>query len=332
MINFELLKDVVLKNNSFLLTTHVNPDADAIGSEIAFYFILKQLGKKVYIINHSETPYNLTFLDEDGIIEQFDETKHKTLFDEVDVLAALDFNRSDRIIKMQSYFNQSKKYKICIDHHQAPEEFVDELFTDTNYAATGHIIYKFLEQTNIVKLNKHIAVPVYAAIMTDTGSFRYDRTTPDIHYITAKLLENGANPTDIANNIYDESKFGKIKLMGEALSSITLYGKEGKIAYMTIPKEAIEKTGALENDTDGFVNICLSIENVVMGLLFLELNDGFKVSFRSKGVIPVNKLAGEFGGGGHTNAAGARIKDRKMADLQPEILKNAEKYLITYGK
>lgn len=327
MINFEELKNLITHNNSFLLTTHVNPDADAIGSEIALYFVLKELGKKVYVINYTETPYNLTFLDPENIIEKFDPEKHATLFDEVDVLAALDFNRSDRVIKMQSYFNNSTKYKICIDHHRDPESFVDSLYTGIDYAATGHIIYNFIEETGIVKLNRSIAIPLYAAIMTDTGSFRYDRTTPEIHRLTAKLLEAGADPTDIANKIYDESKFGKIKLLGMALSTISLYGKDNKIAYMSISKDVIDQTGALENDTDGFVNMCLSIENVVMGLLFLELNEGFKVSFRSKGDIPVHKLANEFGGGGHLNASGARIRDKKMSDMLPIILESAEKHL-----
>lgn len=327
MINFDELKNIVYNNNSFLLTTHVNPDADAIGSEIALNYVLKELGKKVYIVNYSETPYNLTFLDPENVIEKFDPEKHSSLFNEVDVLAALDFNRSDRVIKMQSFFNGSAKYKICIDHHQDPEAFVDSFFTGIEYAATGHILYNFIDQTKIVKLNRNIAIALYAAIMTDTGSFRYDRTTPEIHHLTAKLLENGADPTDIANKIYDESKFGKIKLLGMALSTISLYGNENKIAYMVITKEVIDQTGALENDTDGFVNMCLSIENVVMGLLFLELNDGFKVSFRSKGDIPVHKLAGEFGGGGHLNASGARIRDKKMSDMLPVILESAEKHL-----
>ena len=329
MINFDQLNSIVKNNNSFLLTTHVNPDADAIGSEIALYFVLKELGKKVSVINYTETPYNLTFLDVDNVIEKFDPEKHASLFDETDVLIALDFNRSDRVIKMQSYFNNSKKYKVCIDHHQDPENFADAFFTGIEYAATGHILYKFIEETGIVKLNKYIADALYAAIMTDTGSFRFDRTTPEIHLITAKLLENGADPTEIANKIYDESKFGKIKLLGLALSTITLYGEEQKIAYMTITKEVIDQTGALENDTDGFVNMCLSIENVVMGLLFMELNEGFKVSFRSKGSIPVHKLASEFGGGGHLNASGARIRDKKMMDLMPIILESAEKHLYS---
>ena len=197
MIDFEKLKDIVLNNSSFLLTTHVNPDADAIGSEVAFYYILKKLGKKAFIINHSSTPYNLEFFNKENIIQRFDEELHKNIFSEVDVLVALDFNRADRTVRMENGFRQSKKLKICIDHHQDAENFVDESFIDTNYCATGHIIFDFIKRTNIVDLDYEIAESIYAAIMTDTGSFRFDRTTSGVHKIIAELLDAGVNPEDV---------------------------------------------------------------------------------------------------------------------------------------
>ncbi|MCK7524409.1 MAG: DHH family phosphoesterase [Ignavibacteriales bacterium] len=135
-----------------MLTTHVNPDADAIGSEIAFYNLLKKLGKKVYIINHSSLPYNMEFFNIDNVIQKYDEVLHKNIFNEVDVIVALDFNRADRTVSMEKAFRKSNKLKICIDHHQDPEEFVDHQFIDTDYCATGQIIYDFIYQTKIVEL------------------------------------------------------------------------------------------------------------------------------------------------------------------------------------
>ena len=329
MMDFKKLADLITdkKNKSFLLTSHVNPDADAIGSEIAFYFLLKELGKKIKIINHSEIPYNLEFLDADSVIETYDEEKHKNIFNEVDVLVALDFNRSDRMVRMTRSFNDSNKLKICIDHHQEPEKFADHFFVDTDYSATGEIIYDFIIKTGIVKLNYEIAFPVYAAIMTDTGSFRFERTSPKIHNIAAHLLEIGVNPGDVYDKIYDQSKFSKIRLLGKALDSMKLQGKEEKIAYMILTQDDFKNTQAVESDTDGFVNFTLSIENVVLGLLFLELKQGFKVSFRSKGEIAANKLAAEYGGGGHVNAAGARMFNGNLKESIPQILRSAEKYL-----
>jgi bifunctional oligoribonuclease and PAP phosphatase NrnA len=327
MQDFDRLREIILSNNSFLLTTHVNPDADAIGSEIAFYMILKNLGKSTRIVNHHETPYNLEFLDVDKKIEKYNPDLHKNIFDEADVLVAIDFNRSDRMVSMTKAFNESKKIKVCIDHHLDPENFVDVYFVDSDYCATGHIIFDFIRNTNIVPLTYGIAFQIYAAIMTDTGSFRFERTTPQIHQIAAELLEKGVIPGDVYDKIYDQSKFSKIRLLGKALDSIKLFGNVNKISYMVLTQDDFKNIDAIESDTDNFVNYCLSIENVVIGLLFLELKNGFKVSFRSKGDIPVNKLAKEFGGGGHINAAGARIRDGKLDDYLIKILKRTETYL-----
>ncbi|HMN26404.1 MAG TPA: bifunctional oligoribonuclease/PAP phosphatase NrnA [Ignavibacteriaceae bacterium] len=326
MIDFEKLKNIILSNSSFLLTTHVNPDADAIGSEIAFYHLLKKLGKKVFIINHSATPYNLEFFNKDNVIQKFDEVEHKKIFNQVDVLVALDFNRADRTVRMEDYFRSSTKLKICIDHHQDPEDFVDHQFIDTESCATGQIIYNLIKQTKIVELDFNIAEPIYAAIMTDTGSFRFDRTTSEVHTIIAELLKLGVNPEQVYDKLYDQSKFSKIKLLGRALNSITLFA-DNKLGYMVITQMDFDELSAVESDTENFVNYNLSIENVVLGILFIQLKNGFKVSFRSKGNIPVNKLANEFGGGGHTNAAGARFFTNNMQEMIPVILSKAELYL-----
>ncbi len=332
MIDFKTLESVIINNDKFLITTHVNPDADAIGSEIAFHLILKKLGKEAYIINHSETPYNLKFLDKEDLIEKFDVNEHLKILNEVDVLVALDFNRSDRIVRMKDDFLKSTKLKICIDHHQDEEDFVDHQFIDTNYSATGHILYDFIKQTGIVKLDYDLALPIYAAIMTDTGSFRFERTTPELHRIAAELLELGIIPGEVADKIYDQSYLSKIKLLGASLESLQLFGKKKEIGYMILTQHDFHKFSALESDTDNFVNFSLSIQNVKIGLLFIELSNGFKVSFRSKGNIPMNKLAAEFNGGGHTNAAGARFHDQKMSETIPIILDKANKYLEIYNE
>jgi len=326
MIDFEKLKQIILNNSSFLLTTHINPDADAIGSEIAFYHLLKKLGKKVYIINHSSLPYNMEFFNKGNIIQRYDEEQHKNIFNEVDVLVALDFNRADRTVSMEKSFRKSNKLKICIDHHQDPEEFEDHQFIDTDYCATGHIIYDFIKQTKIVGLDFDIAEPLYAAMMTDTGSFRFDRTTAEVHNIIAELLKVGVNPEQVYDKLYDQSKFSKVRLLGRALNSINLLANN-KLGYMMITQKDFEELGAIESDTENFVNYNLSIENVVLGILFIELKNGFKVSFRSKGNIPVNKLANEFGGGGHTNASGARFFTNNLQELIPVILSKAVLYL-----
>ncbi len=327
MIDFNKLKNILIENNSFLLTTHVNPDADAIGSEIALSEILKSLGKtEIYIVNTSSTPYNLIFLDKENIIQHYDKSKHAELFSSVDVIIGLDFNRSDRLPRMREDFLNSTKLKITIDHHQDAENFVNHSFVDSDYCATGHIIFDFIKKTHITDLSYSIAYPVYAAIMTDTGSFRFERTTPEIHYIAAELIFKGVSPTEIYDKIYDQSRFSKIKLLGRALETLKLYGEKKQISYMIIRQEDFNSLNAHEHDTDTFVNFNLSIEGVTIGLLFIELKQGFKVSLRSKGNIPVNKLAAEFGGGGHINAAGIRIQNGKLEDYILQILQESDKY------
>ncbi|OGU71068.1 MAG: exopolyphosphatase [Ignavibacteria bacterium RBG_16_34_14] len=327
MIDFNKLRNILVENNSFLLTTHVNPDADAIGSEIAVYEILKSLGKQeIYIINTSSTPYNLLFLDKEKIIQLYDSSEHSEIIKSSDVLIGLDFNRSDRLTRMREVFLSSQKVKVTIDHHQDIEDFVHHSFVDSEYCATGHILYDFIKKTSLTELTHSIAYPLYAAIMTDTGSFRFERTTPEIHYIIAELISKGVNPTEVYDKIYDQSRFSKIKLLGRAIETMRLYGAKLQISYMIIKQEDFQALKAYEQDTDTFVNINLSIEGVKIGLLFIELKEGFKVSLRSKGNIPVNKLAAEFGGGGHINAAGIRIHNGKMEDYIPIILKKSEEY------
>lgn len=331
MINFEYLREVLIDNDSFLITSHVNPDADAIGSEMALYEILIEIGKHVRIVNYSETPYYLHFLDPKGIIETFDAEKHAELFSIVDVIAALDFNMVDRVVKMADLFKVSPAFKICIDHHQDPEvSAFDHLFLDTDYCATGHIIYDINKHTSLVEWTYEIALPLYAAIMTDTGGFRFDRTTPEVHRVAAHFLELGVKPHKVYDQIYDQSKFGKTKLLGEAISSLKLFGEGKELAVMILTQEMLSRTGALETDTEGFVNLALSVEKVRVALLFMELKDGFKVNFRSKGELPVHRLAREYGGGGHMNAAGLRLRNTPMTLYKQVIINRALEYLKQY--
>lgn len=327
MIDYHLLQVIFEKNNSFVLTTHVNPDADAIGSEIALYNFLKLFNKNIRIINYSATPYNLTFLDKENVIEKFDELIHTSIFNDVDVIVAIDFNNLSRTVKMNEIISNSKSKKICIDHHQSPQNFADHFFIDTELAATGEIILDFLMNKYKNIINEEIAIPLYAAIMTDTGSFRFERTTPKLHRNIAFLIERGAKPFEIYDKIYDQSKFSKLKLLGKALNTIEILN-DGKISFMVITQKDLLETEAEESDTDNFVNYNLSIEGVVLGLLFIELQNGFKVSFRSKGEVRADLIASNFGGGGHKNASGARFYNQIMTkDFINKILNYSSNYL-----
>ncbi|KAF0152577.1 MAG: DHH domain-containing protein [Ignavibacteria bacterium] len=327
MNTFSELKRIIEENKSFLLTTHVNPDADALGSELAFYSILKKLGKLVRIVNHSSTPYNLEFMDETRVIEKFDPIIHNNLFEEVDVCVVLDLNNASRTVTMEKSITAFKGIKICIDHHLDPEEIFNLIVGGTDYSATGEILFKFIKETNIVEIDSFIAKQLYVAIMTDTGSFRFERTTAEVHHIAAKLITRGVNPTLVYDQVYNQFNFGRVRLLGEALSTIQL-DETKQIAFMVVTKEMLERNNTSEADVDGFVNYCLTISSVEIGILFYELKDGIKISFRSKGEIAVNKLAAEFSGGGHSNASGTRLFNTTIDEVKNKVIAKTQHYLI----
>ncbi len=328
-MDFSTLKKIIEENSNFIITCHVNPDADAIGSELAFADLLRQKNKNVKVINYSKTPYNLEFLDKDNIIEKYETTKHDDIIKTADVIILLDLNQLSRTVKMENAVRTSGAVKVCIDHHTEPEKFSEFMIVNKNYSSTGEIIFDFITQTGIAELNYNIALQLYAAIMTDTGSFRFERTTPELHRKVAILLEKGVSPYDVYDKIYAQFYLSRNKLLGYALTTLEL-SESGKVAYMTITQKMLKETGALEADVDGFVNYCLEIKGVQIGMLFFELKDGVKVSFRSKLDVPVNVLAEKFNGGGHFNASGTRLYDTKLSDIKPKIIQSAEDLLKNY--
>jgi bifunctional oligoribonuclease and PAP phosphatase NrnA len=331
MHNFNELLSIFKSNKTFLITSHVNPDADAIGSELAIAGILDQLGKKYFILNTSSTPYTLQFLDPNNIVTKFEEEKHAEIFNEIDVSIFLDLNSVNRTVRMDKYFRKFDGIKVCIDHHTNPEEFADLLIIDESKSSTGELIFDFIDATEELWFTKEIGIAIYSAIMTDTGSFRFSKTTPALHRKIAKLLELGLQPEVVYDQIYNQYEFSRIKLLGEGLHSISL-SDSGEVSYMIVTQESIKSSGGIESDVDGFVNFALTTKGVKIGILFFELSDGIKISFRSIDDIPVSKLAEEFGGGGHLNASGTRLHNVKLEEVLPKVLLAADNLLKTFIK
>lgn len=326
MNRFNSILELIKYNNDFVITAHINPDGDAVGSELALARYLISEGKQVNIINHSPTPEYLQFLINDSSeIELFDSSSHRVVINEADIIIMLDINQLCRTGDLEDLIRMSKAKKICIDHHEYPENFAYAEVIDTEKSSTGELIYDLLSEAKF-KLNFEIALPLYVAILTDTGSFKYDRTTPKVHRIVAELLETGIDTKTVYREIYDKGTASRIQLLGRALSSVTLVSG-GKVSYMTVKRSDLTETGTSEEDVEGFVNYNLTIKDVEVGLFFFELEDGVKVSFRSVSKVPVNKLAKEFNGGGHFNAAGARITGRKLELSILKVLEETEKYL-----
>lgn len=322
----EKILDLIKKNDNFVITSHVNPDGDSIGSEIALYkFLLKQ-GKKARIINYSPTPGNYLFLDTGKIIEKFDESRHLQPISEAGVIFVLDTNEYSRLRTMENLVKESPAKKVCIDHHLGPSNGFDFYVSDTNSPATGEILFKLLTLEGQNNINNETAVPLYTAIMTDTGSFRFPRTDSETHMITAKLIENGADPVNIYSEVYDKAPVGRLVLLSRFLNNMKLE-YDGRLIYSYIYLKDFEETGTNVFDTEGFSHPIMGVESVRIAVIFTQTEKGVKISFRSKGEIYVNELAKEFGGGGHMNAAGAFIVNANLTKLTEEVILKTKKYI-----
>lgn len=328
---YNKLVDTLNSSNKFVITTHINPDGDAIGSELALARYLNSLGKDVKIINHSPTPEYLVFmLNSKHEVLEFNSELHYDLLLNTDVIFTLDLNHLNRTKSLEEVIRKSDAKIICIDHHEYPEDYADISLIDTTRSSTGELIYNLLKYTN-TSITLDYALPLYVAIMTDSGSFKYERTTSELHLIVAELLDAGVVPIKVHQEVYEQGSANRIKLLGRAFNSLTI-DESNKIAYMKITRKDLVETNSSEEDVEGFVNHTLSIKGIEIGIFFFELEDGFKMSFRSGKSVPVNKLANEFDGGGHFFAAGARIENKNMETTIPFVIETAKKYLTKYVK
>jgi bifunctional oligoribonuclease and PAP phosphatase NrnA len=316
-----------LQNHStFVLTTHVNPDGDAIGCEIALALWLRGRGKTVHVINHNATPFVYRFLDPENTIRTFNPSTDGALLNGVDAIILLDTNHLSRVVSMEPFIRVSRAAKACIDHHLDPEDFADVTWIRPEATSTGEILFDLFQDSGKETISTPIARALYVAIMTDTGSFRYPRVGAATHRMVASLIEAGADPVELYNEVYNRWSPGRLRLLGEMLSGIqTAY--DGRLVYVTVTRDMLERNQASEEDTDNFTSYLMSMEGVQAGMFFLELARGFKVSFRSHGDIPINLLAREFGGNGHKNAAGARFTEGSLSVTRSAIVQAAEKYL-----
>ncbi|TAK60638.1 MAG: bifunctional oligoribonuclease/PAP phosphatase NrnA [Bacteroidetes bacterium] len=325
-MNVEPIKALIQQNNSFVLTTHVNPDGDGLGCELALARVLRKLGKHATIINHSETPEQYLWLDPAKEILHFSPEQHTELLSRADVIVVLDTNHPDRLRSMKDALLNSNAVKAVIDHHLDADSFAQHYLINDDATSTGEIVYHLILSLDNALIDKEIARCLYTAIMTDTGSFRFPRTDPETHHIVAHLLECGADPTEIFSNVYEQWSSGRMRLLGEVLDSMKL-AYDGKLAYVVCTRNMFEATGTTEVETDNFTSYPMSVRGVVVGMLINEMPNGVKISFRSKGEIPINKLANEFGGGGHLNAAGARIYNISLDDALRAVIEKAKKYV-----
>lgn len=295
-----------------VITTHVKPDADALGSSLGLYNYLIKKGHEVTVITPSDYPYFLIWMKgNDQVLDFSKDGDHKKALgklEKAELIFCLDFSVLNRVNELGELIRQSKAFVVNIDHHQDPEDFAQFRLWSTAAAATCELVYELIVELGDKNLiDKHIAACLYAGIMTDTGGFRHPNTTKNVHLVVAELLEAGASATAIANLIYDSNSLNRLKFIGFALTKRLVVREDLHLAYFKISKKDLKKYQSQTGDTEGLVNYALSLDGVKLAALFSEREDGVKISFRSSVDVAVNKFAAaHFGGGGHKNAAGGK--------------------------
>lgn len=305
-INWEPLRAIIDANERFVLTSHVRPDADAIGSELGLAGLLEARGKSVVIINPSEIPPNLAFLNPDGRIRKFDSRTNVAELLEADVHVILDTSAWGQLQELGEIFRRTQAVKIVIDHHVSADDLGAIEFKDPQAEATAALVIRMADALGC-RITAEIAMPLFCALATDTGWFRYSSTTGETMRMAGRLIDLGVQPHLLYEWLYEQYSLARVKLAGRVLSRVTL-DCAGRLAYTWVQHEDFDESGARPVDTEDLVNECLKIAGADVAFIAIEQqNRNVKVSFRSRSDVNVAAIAEQFGGGGHKQAAGAML-------------------------
>jgi phosphoesterase RecJ-like protein len=318
----------VSKDSQIVITFHQNPDGDAFGSALGLRFFLENYGVgKVTLISPTEHAEYLKWMPGVEDILTYGEDGTNDLIADADIIFCLDFSSVSRLKEMKDSVLGSVAKKVMVDHHEQPEDFADLYYWNQHASSTCELIYALIADLGKTELiDKNAATCLYTGLLTDTGSFRFNSTTPQVHKIAAVLLEKGVNPSEVHRSLFDNNPFEKIKFLGYVLGNKMMYLPDLRVVYMAISEEELKKFNSRSGDTEGLVNYGLGIQNTVMSVLFTEKEGQIRISFRSVHDFSVADFARvNFDGGGHKNAAGGRSKlslnetVEKFLTLLPEV-------------
>ena len=310
----EKLNELLSSKKRISITTHTNPDGDAIGSSFALYHFLIKLNHEVKVITPNRHPDFLDWVPGIKNLEIYDEypDKCKKILSDSDLLFTLDFNDLKRASNLSYAIDEFNGKIVMIDHHQNPDGYSDIEISEPDITSTSEMIYKFIELSDKIHvIDKNIATCIYLGMMTDTGSFQYRGVNDSTHKIISSLLSFGVDNNKIYNNVYNSNEISKLKLLSIALKNLELI-VEKKTAIMFLNQANLIKNNYRKGDSEGIVNYGLSLKGIHFSVIFIEdenEKNKFKISFRSKEDFPCNEFAFKFfNGGGHLNAAGGLYK------------------------
>jgi phosphoesterase RecJ-like protein len=310
---------------------HRSPDGDAMGSTLALYHFLLKSKHQPIVIAPNDFPEFLAWMpgSDQVLVYENDRVKTTQILQESELIFTLDFNALHRTGEMEKVLNSLKAPFIMIDHHQSPDQYALFTYSDTQFGSTCEMIYNFisfLDQKTLI--DKTIATCIYTGILTDSGSFRFPKTTGATHRIVADLIDLGVENSQIPALLFDNNSYNSLQLLGRALQNMVVY-PEYKTAFISLSQKELDEFHYQKGDTEGIVNYGLSIKGIHFAAIFIEHKDEniVKISLRSQGEFDVNQFARtHFNGGGHINAAGGK------SNLSLQETVNKFKTLITQIK
>ncbi len=307
-------------DHQIIITSHRSPDGDSIGSSLALYHYLLKKGHEVNVVVPDAFPIFISWLPGTSEILVYEKNKEKVdqLVDRATIIFCLDYNDLSRIGDLAEVIGDSTAYKAMIDHHLHPSDFCDWMLSDTSSCSTAQLIYNFIEREKDLDLiNNSISENIYCGIVTDSGSFRFPSVQAKTHLIAADLIKRGLNHSSIHERLFDTNTLKKLHLLGFSLNEKLRVLEDIPVAIIDLSLAETERFDIKKGDTEGLVNFALSIEGVEMAAFIREDTDKVKMSFRSKGDVPVNEFSNRyFNGGGHKNAAGGMYEDNLANTLE----------------
>lgn len=307
-VDWPRLVSLVRAHRKFLLTTHVRPDGDAVGSTLGMAAVLEQLGKQVQIVAAFELPPALRFLDPANKIRRLGKDVSAEELGPFEVLMVLDTSAWAQLGEMAAVVRSTQARKIVLDHHLSADDLGAETFRQTSAEATGRLVFEAAKRLG-VPITEEIAAPLFTALATDTGWFRFTSASADTYRLAGRLADAGAVPHRLFKNLYERDSLGRLRLIGRALARAETE-LDGRLIHTWLSRHDFAEAGALASDSEDIINMTLSVGGTEAAVMFIEQPQrGFKVSFRSRCGLDCSRLAEQFGGGGHLAAAGAYLAD-----------------------
>lgn len=317
-IHWPRLVQTIHAHRSILLTTHVRPDCDALGSTLALAEVLDGLGKDVRVVTGFDVPPTLRFLDPDGRIRRIGRDVSAEEAADSDLLVVLDTSAWAQLGDMGDVLRATRAKKIVLDHHVSSDELGAEPFKDTAAEATGRLVFELVEHLG-APVTPRVALLLFVALATDTGWFRFASTDAATYHLAARLAAAGAVPDQLYKKLYENDSLPRLNLIGRVLARARTQ-LDGRLIHTWIERADFEATGALPSDTEDLVNMTLTVGGTEVALIFVEQpGGGHKISFRSRSDVDCSALAAQFGGGGHRRAAGAFLPG-PLAAAQAKVL------------